>query len=250
MADQVTAESLRQLRSAVSGDENGLPHHSDRSLSRFLRAKKDIARACKQVKAFDEFVEQRGYQTLAYAHVEQYHEKRLLLVNPAVQTMSGETILWLRPAIYRKTFDLREMEKLLFYTLNWLTLTHEAVQRDGVALLADWSGFSMSNFNPALPQTMLKVVQEIMPLRLKAIYIVNQPFMFSVILSVVQVFMQQKIRQRLHILGDAAKLKGFIDDSSIPISLGGSLVGSDAEEYFFSCRDLLRAGPDEQANPL
>ena len=173
----------------------------------------------------------------------------ILLLDPEVRTMSGECVIWLRPAIYRKSFDLMELEKLFFYSLNCLTLTHERFQRDGVALLADWTGFSMSNFNPAVSQTILKVVQEVMPMRLKAIYVVNQPFMFSVILSVVQVFMSRKVRERLHILGDPAKLRAYIDDGSIPKSLGGSLQGSDTDEHFFRCRSLLRAGPDESSNP-
>jgi hypothetical protein len=219
------------------------------SLSR-TRAKKDIPRACELVKAFDAFVEERGYGGLQYAHVEEYHKKMILLLDPDVRTMSGECVIWVRPAIYNKSFDVMELEKLFFYSLNWLTLTHERFQRDGVALLADWTGFSISNFNPVVSKTILKVVQEVMPMRLKAIYVVNQPFMFSLVLSVVQVFMSHKLRQRLHILGDPAKLRAYIDDGAIPKSLGGSLPGSDTDEHFLRCRSVLVAGPDESSNPL
>jgi hypothetical protein len=94
--DPATAENLRALRLKISGDENGkrpfplfctahdplqrgwtknmtvvcgasgLSHHSDRSLSRFLRAKKTLEPAAKLLGKYEELVEEKGYRSLTF----------------------------------------------------------------------------------------------------------------------------------------------------------------------------------------
>ena len=51
--DPLTPAALKALRLAVSGSETGLGHHSDRSLARFLRAKKTVERAAENVNSYD-----------------------------------------------------------------------------------------------------------------------------------------------------------------------------------------------------
>ena len=235
---------------AHAGDDAGLPHHSDRSLSRFLRAKKDVARAADQVQKFDAFVQERGFASLAYADVAGTHEQQIVLVDPAWKNKSGQTLIWLRPARRKAETDAVAVEKIFFYTLNWLSLTCEEVQITGVALLGDLTGFQFKQFDPSIPRTILPLVQKIMPVRLKAIYMVNQPSFFSMIFSVIRVFMGEKVRSRLKILGDPKNLLPFIDLECIPASLGGTHAGAGGDAFFEHCRQLLCVGPDDSANPL
>ena len=60
------------------------------------------------------------------------------------------------------------------------------------------------------------MLQEVMPVRVKAIYIVNQPIFFSVILHVVRLFIREKVRRRINLVGDATHHSSFIDKEAIP----------------------------------
>ena len=102
----------------------------------------------------------------------------------------------------REGTDAAAIEKLAFYTLNWLTLTYEESQICGVALLTDASNLQLHKFDSSIPRTIFKMLQEVMPVRVKAIYIVNQPIFFSVILHVVRLFIREKVRRRINLVGE------------------------------------------------
>jgi hypothetical protein len=103
----------------------------------------------------------------------------------------------------REGTDAAAIEKLAFYTLNWLTLTYEESQIYGVAFLADASNLQLHQFETAIPRALFKILQEVMPVRVKAIYIVNQPTFFSVVFQVVRFFIHEKVRRRINLVGDA-----------------------------------------------
>jgi hypothetical protein len=46
--------------------------------------------------AFDAYVEAKGFQHLAYSDIEETYRRKIFLVDPAMQTKTGSTIIWIR----------------------------------------------------------------------------------------------------------------------------------------------------------
>lgn len=109
--DPATANNFRALRTAVSGDPNGLTHHTDKSLSRFLRAKKNVEAAAKLLIAYEDLVEDKGWRDLKFEDVEEFWNERPLLCWPDVRDKDGRTCLFLNPRIALGKLKPEEMQR-------------------------------------------------------------------------------------------------------------------------------------------
>eukprot|EP00285_Hemiselmis_virescens_P013692 CAMPEP_0173395782 /NCGR_PEP_ID=MMETSP1356-20130122/33345_1 /TAXON_ID=77927 ORGANISM="Hemiselmis virescens, Strain PCC157" /NCGR_SAMPLE_ID=MMETSP1356 /ASSEMBLY_ACC=CAM_ASM_000847 /LENGTH=262 /DNA_ID=CAMNT_0014354633 /DNA_START=110 /DNA_END=898 /DNA_ORIENTATION=+ len=245
-ADPATAENLRLLRSSLSGSETGLQHHSDRSLSRFLRSKKTVDKAAALVLAYDAFVSEKGWQNLTFADVEKTFENKITVCCPDMRDREGRTIVWTRIGNFNKnTMKPEDVQKLMFFTMDWLTTTYERVQKDGVVIVGDWTGFSMFNFTPALPKLILHTAQNILPIRLKAACHVNQASFFNVVFGIITPFMGAKFRSRIRLMKDMDDLRNVVDNSMIPTEMGGQFSFP-----YDQVRDLMGKGKSHTDNPL
>ncbi|KAG8309705.1 hypothetical protein J6590_078500 [Homalodisca vitripennis] len=100
-------------------------------------------------------------------------------------------------------------------------------QISGSIVLIDLRGLSMHHvwqFSPGFASMIVEWVQELIPCRIKAIHIVNQPYIFNMLFSIFKPFLQEKLRNRIHFHGeDRASLLNHIDAKSVPTQYGGDM---------------------------
>ncbi|CAN8026931.1 unnamed protein product, partial [Ixodes persulcatus] len=77
------------------------------------------------------------------------------------------------------------------------------------------------------------------PIRLKAIYIINNPPIFEVIYSIVKLFLKQKLVDRIHFIGrDYEKLHELIPREQLPEEYGGTLSNCDHDAFERGLRSM------------
>jgi len=239
--DPLTPEALKALRLAVSGKETGLEHHSDRSLARFLRAKKTVERAAENVKSYDAFRKEIGIEgVLEYEKVAETHALGFMLFDPATcYNKDGAVIVHGRPGKLQGKPTPEELQRMVFYVIDWLTISNEAAQTKGVMMIMDWTDMSLLKFNRKYPQMIAPMIQNVLPVRMKMIAHVNVPGFFSMIFALLKPLLSKKIRSRLKVLGAPENLLEFVDKEHLPLLLGG-----DVDLTLENNRLLIKAGPD------
>lgn len=76
----------------------------------------------------------------------------------------------------------------------------ERTQIAGIVVILDMAGLSLHHakfFTPYYAKRMVELVQETFPLRFKGFHIVNEPFYFDAIVTVLKPFLKDKIRKRV-----------------------------------------------------
>lgn len=100
-------------------------------------------------------------------------------------------------------------------------------QVSGANVIVDCMGLSLQHvwqFSPGFAKMLLEWIQECVPCRIKAIHVVNQPYIFNMLFSIFKPFIQEKLRNRIHFHGeDRASLLNFIDSKFLPSKYGGDM---------------------------
>ncbi|KAF5274942.1 hypothetical protein FQR65_LT04283 [Abscondita terminalis] len=119
-----------------------------------------------------------------------------------------------------------EVFKMLYVLHEAAVLEPETQIRGGVVIL-DFEGLSTKQvmaFTPAVSMRLLSFIQEAMPLRLKEVHIVKQPFIFNMIWTIFKPFVKEKLKGRLHFHGSKmSSLHKFLEPSHLPKNYGGTL---------------------------
>jgi hypothetical protein len=100
-------------------------------------------------------------------------------------------------------------------------------QVHGAIVIFDMNGLSLQQvwqFTPAFAKTIVDWLQDAVPLRIKAIHIVNQPKIFNVVFALFKPFLREKLRNRIYFHGsDRESLYQFIDKDCLPAEYGGTV---------------------------
>ncbi|XP_077557969.1 retinaldehyde-binding protein 1-like [Haemaphysalis longicornis] len=106
-------------------------------------------------------------------------------------------------------------------------LLNEEAQIKGVVAVFNFKGFGvyhLTQYTPWVVRKFVRLAQDYCPMRIKAVYVINNPSAFVVLFSLVKVFMKTKLLQRTHFLGyDVEKMRQLIPHDVIPEEDGGSL---------------------------
>ncbi|XP_074097677.1 clavesin-2-like [Cotesia typhae] len=126
-------------------------------------------------------------------------------------------------------------------------IVEPATQVSGVHVILDMAGLSLTHvtyFTPSFASAVLEWVQKCLPVRLKGVHIVNQPFIFNMVFAVFKPFLMEKLRKRIHFHGtDKASLTKIIDRKALPTRYGGDLelpaepIGHAFWEYFCNFKE-------------
>ncbi|KAK8733383.1 hypothetical protein OTU49_006612 [Cherax quadricarinatus] len=99
-------------------------------------------------------------------------------------------------------------------------------QLRGIAAIVDCAGLSMTHayyLTPTHIRRMISVIQEVFPLRFKALHFVHEPSIFDWVFSLIKPFLSETIKGRLHFHGeDLPSLHQYIPAEELPEELGGS----------------------------
>jgi len=115
----------------------------------------------------------------------------------------------------------------IFYLIHLAALKEPQSQICGIVVLMDFSGLGMKQvkgLTPSFSLRLLSFIQEAMPLRLKEVHIVNQPFLFNVVWQMFKPFVKDKLKKRLFFHGNNMEsLHKHIDPDHLPENYGGKL---------------------------
>ncbi|BFZ21417.1 hypothetical protein BsWGS_24456 [Bradybaena similaris] len=123
-------------------------------------------------------------------------------------------------------YPLTEVPKAIFL-LMWKILEDEETQVSGIHLINNLEGFTLkhaSHMNPSFAKTLMSILQDVLPLRLKRYDFVNEPTFFDVVFAILKPFMKDKLVKRIVLNGDKFdKIHATIEPEFLPTDLGGKL---------------------------
>ncbi|KAG5886525.1 hypothetical protein JTB14_024177 [Gonioctena quinquepunctata] len=97
----------------------------------------------------------------------------------------------------------------------------------GAVVFLDMDGLSLSQttkFTPSFAKKLLDWLQDCVPLRIKNIHIVNQPYVFKMVFALFKPFLREKLRNRLIFHGtDRKSLHQYVSPKCLPENYGGTL---------------------------
>nr|XP_022914253.1 retinaldehyde-binding protein 1-like [Onthophagus taurus] len=115
----------------------------------------------------------------------------------------------------------------LFYLIHLLAILEPDTQINGTVVIMDYKGMGLKQvaaLTPAFSMKLLGFIQDAMPLRLKEIHMVNNPWIFKTVWAVFKPFIKEKLGKRIHFHENKMpSLHKFIDKSYLPKNYGGDL---------------------------
>lgn len=88
----------------------------------------------------------------------------------------------------------------LFYLIHIAAQVEPQSQVRGVVVIMDFNGMGLkqvSALTPAFSKRLLTFIQDAMPLRLKQVHMVNQPYVFNMVWSLFKPFVREKLKSRV-----------------------------------------------------
>lgn len=88
----------------------------------------------------------------------------------------------------------------IFYLIHEAAVLEPETQVRGVVVIMDFEGLSMKQvmaLSPSFSMRLLGFIQDAMPLRLKEVHMVKQPFIFKMVWSIFKPFIREKLHKRV-----------------------------------------------------
>ncbi|XP_030766878.1 alpha-tocopherol transfer protein-like [Sitophilus oryzae] len=108
----------------------------------------------------------------------------------------------------------------------------------GLVVILDMAGLSLQHakfFTPYYAKRMVELVQETFPLRFKGFHVVNEPFYFDAIMTVLKPFLKDKIKKRIYLHGnDITALHAFVSSDILPMEYGGTDGTFDNKSWYMN----------------
>lgn len=180
------------------------PLNNEMWLIRFLRPSKYYPEsACKLVKHYYNFKVKHAnvYDGLRPTREQNIFEQNILTVLPN-RDQNGRRILIIELGKKWKhnKCSLDEVFKGCVLYLE-AAMLEPASQIAGAVVIFDMDGLSLQQtwqFSPAFAKRIVDWLQDAMPLRIKNIHIVNQPFIFNAVFNLFKPFLREKLKSRVN----------------------------------------------------
>ncbi|CAN7998721.1 unnamed protein product, partial [Ixodes hexagonus] len=121
-------------------------------------------------------------------------------------------------------------------------LLDETTQIAGVVAVVDLEGLSFEHFRhytPSVIKKLIQLAQECYPIRIKGIYITNNPPIFELIYSAAKLFLKPKLVDRTHFVGrDYKKLHALIPRERLPEEYDGTGAQQNYDGFEKSLRNI------------
>jgi len=227
---QIVEDALEKLRSLIK-DEEGLnvPAEDDSFLIKFLRPCKFYPESTfKLMKRYYKFKLKHPELSwdLMPVKVKHVFEEELISFHP-VRCDKGTRLMIITIAKWNtKTVSLYDMFRTIIMALE-IAMIEPKTQVAGVHVLLNMQGLTLNQifqFSPSFAKTTLDFIQQCIPVRLKGIHIVNQPYIFGMLYAIFKPFIGEKLRKRLFFYGKERKsLHARVSKESLPPSYDGTL---------------------------
>lgn len=237
--------AFKELRETKENRENGIkelrnllqqetdltvPLENDDWLIRFLRPTKFYPEsAFELIKRYYSFKIKYYdiYNGLTPSKEENVFKGNILSVFPNRDQMQRRILLLeLGKKWHHKEVTLDEVYKGVVLFLEAAMLEPET-QVNGAVVIFDMDGLSLQQawqFTPAFAKRIIDWLQDSVPLRLKAIHIVNQPKIFNMVFALFKPFFNEKLRSRIYFHGtDRDSLHKHISQKCLPKEYDGTI---------------------------
>ncbi|CAH0556806.1 unnamed protein product [Brassicogethes aeneus] len=228
---ETVEKSLKELRELIQGDETLNFADDDATLTIFLRPCKWYAKsAFELVKRIAEF--KKKYH-------DQLHDlmpedvKTYVIDYNVVNILKGRDHLGRRVLIVHcgETWDTSKVTSdimfKIFFLIHESAVLEPETQVRGVVVIMDFKGLGMSQvraLSPAFSMKLLAFIQDAMPLRLKEVHMVNQPFIFNIVWKIFKPFIREKLSNRIFFHGSKMEsLHKHLQPSHLPADYKGEL---------------------------
>ncbi|XP_031628252.1 alpha-tocopherol transfer protein-like isoform X2 [Contarinia nasturtii] len=226
---EIKEKAIEELRNLLQQDTDlYIPIDNDEWIVRFLRPCKfypDSAR--KLIRNYYQFKEKHKdvYEDLMPSSEANIFKHNILVVFPNRDQLGRRILLLeLGKRWKHKEVSLDEVFKGCVIFLEAATLEPET-QVHGAVVIFDMNGLSLQQtwqFTPAFAKRIVDWLQDSVPLRIKAIHIVNQPKIFQVVFALFKPFLREKLRNRIYFHGsDLASLHKHMSPKCLPAAYGG-----------------------------
>lgn len=224
-------KGVEELRELVKNDPSITFDTDDEFLILFLRPCKFYSKSAYELmKRICEFKEK--YKTLI-GDLMPEHEKDSFIKYNVVNVLKNRDHKG-RRVLIQNCGSLWDPSKVTAdQVFRMLYLMHEAAvlepetQIRGGVVIMDFDGLSTKQvmaLTPSVSMRLLSFIQDAMPLRLKEVHIVKQPFIFNMVWNIFKPFIKEKLKGRLFFHGSKmASLHKHLDPSHLPKNYGGEL---------------------------
>ncbi|XP_063976355.1 clavesin-1 [Diachasmimorpha longicaudata] len=183
-------------------------------------------------------------------------DERAALFDNVVNVMKGRDHKGRRVLIVNagKTWDPSKVNAdsmfRIFYLVHETAVLEPETQVRGVVVIMDFEGLAMKQvmgLTPSFSMRLLSFIQDAMPLRLKEVHIVKQPFLFDLVWRMFKPFIREKLRKRMYFHGTKMNsLHTHMAPSHLPKNYGGELpeidyTAADWFPAFQGCEDSIKA---------
>ncbi|XP_049775676.1 alpha-tocopherol transfer protein-like [Schistocerca cancellata] len=225
----VTEPAVARLKALLAEEDDlNVPKDDEEFLYIFLRPCKFYPEsALKRMRSFYEFKlkQDRLVQQVMPHSVERPLKLQIITILPN-RDQHGRRILLIHAGRRWKPSEC-SLDELYCCVMLFLEIavSEPRTQIAGVTVILDLEGLSMTQamqFSPSFAKMLLHWVQDCIPIRLKAIHVVNQPYIFNMVFAIFKPFIKEKLRHRLHFHGrDRGSLLEHIEVKALPTELGG-----------------------------
>lgn len=262
-------DAILQLRKLIEGETRLHCPANDAFLVKFLRARKyNVDSAFKNVKKY--FKVRRDHCELfdgldpdSVLFNTICREHKLVTVSREKDPKGRAVILLNLGAWNTNICSLNDFFRAGIVHVEYLLLDEE-VQANGVVFMMDFKDlgiYHLTQYTPTVIKRLLSLIQDCYPLRIKGIYVTNNPTLFDILFAIAKHFMKAKFVSRTILFGtEWKKLHCLVPDDVISEEGGGTLGTYDYDamerdlksrtEYF---REMSSYGyldkPDDCSDP-
>ncbi|XP_077525779.1 alpha-tocopherol transfer protein-like isoform X1 [Haemaphysalis longicornis] len=245
---EVRREAIEQLRKLLADDPSLHSPTDDAFLTKFLRARKyNVDKAFKNIKKYFEarknqrdMFEDSNPATIAFDIACRKHH---LVTLSNGRDPNGIPVIMVKSGTWTTEIcSLTNFMRVCVLHMEYLLLDEE-VQTKGLVIVFDVKGlgiYHLTQYTPFFIRRVLSLLQNCFPLRIKAVYVSNNPVLFDIFLNIAKPFMKSKLLRRVRLLGyDGEKLRDLLPDDLIPQVNGGTL---ESHDYDVTARKLQSRG--------
>ncbi|KAK1119977.1 hypothetical protein K0M31_012707 [Melipona bicolor] len=228
---ELQKETVVRLRELLKGETNlKCPLDFDAWLIRFLRPCKYYPEsAFNLVKNYYSFKVKHSdiYDNLKPSREKNIFEQNILVVLP-LRDQHGRRMLVIEIGKRWKhnKCSLDEIFKGCVFFLE-AAMLEPVTQIAGVVVIFDMDGLTLQQawqFTPAIAKRIIDWLQDSIPMRVKNIHIINQPYVFNMVFALFKPILREKLRRRLIFHGtDRKSLHQYISPKCLPIAYGGAI---------------------------
>ncbi|KAK9878594.1 hypothetical protein WA026_022856 [Henosepilachna vigintioctopunctata] len=228
---EIVAAALQELRELVENDDTIFFDTDDDTLIIFLRPCKFYAKsAFELMKRIADFREK--YKS-SLKNLMPEDEKEAFMKHNVVNVMKdldhkGRRVLIVNCGKSWNTSEVSSDQLFrIFYLIHIAATLEEETQVRGAVVIMDFDGLGMkqvASLNPVFSMKLLGFIQDAMPLRLKEVHMVKQPFIFNIVWKIFSPLIRDKLRKRIFFHGsDMKSLQKHIPASHLPADYKGTL---------------------------